>query len=374
VTMESLKMSTQANSSNQQVSARIERLRQYLQDDPDNVPLLRDLAREALSTGQYEDVITAIDRLRDLGSADGNDEAACVYALVWLGRIDQAVACGLQARQSWPDEGAVRLELCRALLRAKRFTEVLEHCSGEFDDTALTQMAGDFHLQALWHLGELEMAVELGSKLVESFPENPQLLAHYSALLYDSERMPEALTMASRAYAISPKLAYSSLHVLASDRLTKQDIKGAMKLLNEAQQLRTDDGRVLLIKGSAELMQGNIDQAVADLEKAQIIFPGHPGTHLTLAWVHITRSQLDEAERIIHIAITASPAFAESHGTLAVVHAMRGQAEEARQCIRRATLLDKDCFAARYAQSLLDGKSASRTSELFKELVSSLKI
>jgi len=372
--MENFNMSAQATSSNLQVLARIERLRQYLQSDPDNASLLRDLAREGLSAGQYEDVVRAIDRLRALGLADGNDEAANVYALVWLGRINEAVACGLKALESWPEEGAVRVELCRALLKARHFSDVLEHCRCEFDDPALMQMAGDFQLQALWHLGELNAAIELGAKLVESFPENPQLLALYSALLYDDDRMPEAVTIANKAYALSPKLAYSSLHVLASDRLAKQDINGAMRLLNEAQQVRTDDGRVLLIKGSAELMQGNLDQAVTDLQKAQVIFPGHPGTHLSLAWVYITRSQFDEAESTIQAAISASPAFAESHGTMAVVYALRGQAEEAKQCIRRASLLDKDCFSARYAQSLLDGLATKRTSELFKELMSSFKL
>jgi tetratricopeptide (TPR) repeat protein len=371
--MENFNMSAQS-SSNQQGSSRIERLRQYLQADPGNASLLRDLAREGLSTGQYEEVVHAMAQLRDLGLAEPNDEAACVYALFRLGRIEQAVDCGLKARAAWPDDDAVRVELSRALLTARRFAEVLEHCAGAFDDPALTQMAGDFHLQALWHLGELNAAVDLGARLVESFPDNPRLLAQYSALLYDVERMPEAVVMANRAYALSPTQAYSSLHVLASDRLTKQDINGAMKLLNEAQQMRSDDGRVLLIKGSAELMQGNIDQAVSDLQKAQTIFPGHPGTHLTLAWVYITRAQLDEAEATVHAAIAASPAFAESHGTLAVVHAMRGQSDEAKQCIRRATLLNKDCFSARYAQSLLDGQTAGRTSDLFKELMRSVKL
>lgn len=354
--------------------SRIERLWQYLAADPGNVSLLRDLAREGMSTGAFEEAIKALNMLRDINASDANDEAAIIHAMTKLGRFEEAAERGLHAREQWPDDDAVRVELSRALLNARRFDEALMHSEGEYEDPVLAQMAGEFRLQALWHRGDLTAASELAAHLVQQYPDNPRLLAQYSALLYDQERVTEAFDAARHAYAISPDHAYSALHVLASERLLQQDLPGALALLERAQKVRTDDGRIWLIKGSALLMMGQIDDAVVALKHALQIFPGHPGSHLTLAWVYITQRQLDEAEATIHTAIAASPAFAESHGTLAVVLALKGQQEEARQSIRRATLLNKAGFAARYAQSVLDGQPIGSVDKIYKDVMRNMKI
>ncbi|MGC4061438.1 MAG: tetratricopeptide repeat protein [Aquabacterium sp.] len=357
-----------------QAPSRIDRLWQYLAADPANTSLLRDIAREGMGTGAHEQALKALAQLAELGMADANDAAATIHVLLKLGRVEQACEHALQAREKWPEDGPVRVETGRAMLNARRFDDVLTHCAGDFDDAALAQMAGEFKLQALWHLGETDAASELASHLVAQFPDNPRLVAQYSALLYDQERSAEAFEAARRAYTLSPQQAYSALHVLASERLLQRDLDGAMKLVDEAQRYRTDDGRVWLIKGSVELMAGKVDDAIVDLKRALSIYPDHPGTHLTLAWVYITRGELDQAEATAHNAIEASPAFAESHGTLAVVYAMKGQEHEAKQSIRRATLLDKTGFSARYAQSLLDGNPPGSVEEIYKDLAQRVKI
>ena len=358
----------------QPTPSRIDRLWQYLEADPSNASLLRDIAREGMSTGAYEQAVKALDKLHELQVSEANDEAAAIHALVKMGQIEQACERGLLARAQWPDDGALRVETARAMLNARRFDDVLTQCQGDYTEPALAQMAGEFKLQALWQQGEVDAASELASHLVEQFPDNPRIVAQYSALLYDQSRPQEAFEAARHAYTLSPQHAYTALHVLASERLLHQDIPGALKLVDEAQRVRTDDGRVWLLKGSALLMSGKVDEALVDLNRALTIFPDHPGTHLTLAWVYITRGDLDKAEATVHNAIEASPAFGESHGTLAVVYAMKGQADEARQSIRRAKLLDKTGFAARYAQSLLDGTPPGSVEDIYKDLAQRVKL
>lgn len=367
-------MATDTAGSTQPTPSRIDRLWQYLEADPSNASLLRDIAREGMSTGAFDQALKALDKLQELQLSDANDEAAAIHALLKLGRVEAACERGLHACERWPDDGAVRVETSRALLNMRRFDEVLTHCSGDFDDPALAQMAGEFKLQALWHQGEVDAAAELAAYLVKAFPDNPRLVAQYSALLYDQEHAKEAFEAARQAYSLSPQHAYAALHVLASERLLNRDISGAMKFVDEAQRVRQDDGRVWLLKGSAQLMLGKVDEAIGDLKRALAIFPDHPGSHLTLAWVYITRGELDEAEATVHNAIEASPAFAESHGTLAVVYAMKGNVEEAQRSIRRATLLDKTCFSSRYAQSILDGNPPGSIEDIYKDLAQRVKI
>ncbi len=354
--------------------SRIERLWLFLEADPDNTNLLRDIAREGLSTGAFEHALKALDKLASMDASDANDEAAALHALLKLGHVEQACERGLHARERWPQDGAVRVETSRALLNARRFDDALAHSEGAYEDAALAQMAGELRLQALWHKGDLSAACELANQLAAQFPDNPRITAQYSALLYDQDKPQEAFEAAHRAYQLSPLHAYTALHVLASEKLLHRDVPGALKFVEEAQRARADDGRIWLIKGSALLMAGKVDDAIADLKRALAIFPKHPGTHLTLAWVYITRGELDAAEGAVHNAIEASPAFGESHGTLAVVYALKGQAEEARQSIRRASLLDKNGFAARYAQTILGGNPAGSVEEIYKDLAQRVKV
>jgi tetratricopeptide (TPR) repeat protein len=138
-----------------------------------------------------------------------------------------------------------------------------------------------------------------------------------------------------------------------------------------AQWLRSDDGRVWLVSASANLMAGRTQEALDHLQKVLRIYPNHPGSHLLLTWVYITSRSLDEALPAAQRAIEANPTFAESHGTLAVIHALRGERDAAEKNIRRATLLDKNSFAARYAQSILEGNPPGRVDELFREVMRS---
>jgi tetratricopeptide (TPR) repeat protein len=348
---------------------RLERLWTYLQADPQNANLARDIAKEALGCGNPEQAVKALDHLCALGQQTPNDEAAALFALSKLGQFDAACARGLAALQAWPEDEAIRLETARALLNLKRFQEAADTLAMAFEDPPIAQMAGELTLQALWHLADVATAVEKGLALCAQWPQNPRILSLTSALLFDAERANEAFDLANQAYAMSSEHAYQSLHVLASERLLKQDVTSAFKFLDEAQRIRQDDGRIWLIRGSAHMVSGQMDQAIDDLKKAQRIFPDHPGTHLTLAWVYIVRKQLDDALAAAMQAIHASPAFAESHGTLATIHALKGENEQAQQSIRRATLLDSNSFAAKYAQALLDGTPPGRIEELFKRLM-----
>lgn len=357
------------SSNNADPKARLQRLWSFHEADPGNANLLRDIAGQAMSGQLHEEALKALDALRTLSQTEANDEAAAVYALFKLGRLQEACDRALAGRDEWPEDQALRLEAGRALLNVRRFEEAWDHVQPGFEDPALAQMGADIGLQSLWQLGRLDEAAELAGQWAAKWPQNPRILALASALYFDQEKAKESFDLAAQAYRLSPAHAYHALHVLASERLMQQDLAGAFSIIQQAQQVRGDDGRIWLVKGSAHLMAGQADEALASLNKAIEIFPDHPGSRLTLAWLHISRNELDQAESAVRQAIEVSPAFAESHGTLAVVLARQGDKEGAAQSIRRATLLDKNSFAARYAQALLDGTPPGRIEELFKQVM-----
>lgn len=350
--------------------SRVQRLQSYLQADPGNLNLLRDLVGEAQRSGQPAIALEALDKLRAMGELAADDEAAAVVALLRLGRVDDAVAHAQAVREAAPDAQAVRLEGARALLNARRFDEVLQWLAQPFDgDDALSQMAGELKLLALWHAQRQDEGVILGRELAAQWPDNPRIHACLSGLLYDESLAAEAAQHAQRAYELSPQHAYEALHVLASDSVMRRDTAAAHRYLDQALQRRDGDGRIWLLKGATQMTEGKVPEAVTSLNRALAIFPEHPGTYLTLAWAHIALKQLDEALAVLKKAIEVSPAFGESHGTLAVVLAMRGEREAAEKAIRRATMLDKDGFAAKYAQTVLDGTAQQDVERLFGEVM-----
>lgn len=355
-----------------QPDARLKRLQSFLQADPGNLNLLRDVAGEALRAGQPAAALEALDALRQRGELQGDDEAAAVVALLRLGRAEDAAAHAARVREAQPEAQAVRLEGARALLNARRFDEALQWLEQPFggdDADALSQMAGELKLLALWHAQRLDEAAELGAALSAQWPGNPRILSCLSAILFDLSRAEEATQAARRAYELSPAHAYESLHVLAGDSLMRRDLPGANAYIEQALRRRDNDGRIWLLKGSTQMAAGDLQGAVPTLNKALSIFPDHPGTYLTLAWAHIALKQLDEAEAVLKKAIEVSPAFGESHGTLATVQAMRGEREAAEKSLRRATMLDKDGFAAKYAQTVLDGTAEGEVGRLFEEVM-----
>lgn len=361
-------MSNQAASDSQSLG-RLERLQGFAQVDPGNVPLLRDIAIEAMRARAYEHVLPAVEQLRALGAVDGGDEAAAIHALTKLGRPAEAGALADDARARWADDEGVRLEGARAWLNLSQFDKAIAWAQGPFEEDAIAQMASEINVLAHWHGERPEEALAAGQAAMQRWPGNPRLLSCMSAVLYDLDQTAKAFELAQQAQDISPAHAYESLHVLASQSLLQRDVSAAQRWVDQAQSVRTDDGRIWLLKGSIGLVTGEHEAAVRDLKQALSIYPDHPGSHLTLAWLYITQNRLDEAEQTIQEAIAASPAFAESHGSLGVVHALRGDGELARQSIRRATLLDREGFAARYAQTVLDGGHATDIHTLLQEII-----
>ena len=114
-----------------------------------------------------------------------------------------------------------------------------------------------------------------------------------------------------------------------------------------------DTGRAWLGLGQVLMLRGNIAGARALLERASARMPGHIGTWHALAWCQLLQGDLAGAKRSFDRAFVIDRAFGETHGGFALVHALRAEREEAQASIKRATRLDPQGRAARYAQSVL---------------------
>lgn len=77
----------------------------------------------------------------------------------------------------------------------------------------------------------------------------------------------------------------------------------------------------------------------ASLDRAHEIEPDLAETHWTLAFVHVHRSEHDEALRILQRAVRLYPSFADAHALMGGIYSSTGRADEGIVLLRRAIRL-----------------------------------
>jgi predicted Zn-dependent protease len=81
--------------------------------------------------------------------------------------------------------------------------------------------------------------------------------------------------------------------------------------------------------------------------------PSHLGTWHALSWAQLVSDDVAGARKSMESAMEIDHNFGETHGGLAVIDIIENNKESAKERIKRALRLDKNSFAARFAQSLL---------------------
>ena len=81
--------------------------------------------------------------------------------------------------------------------------------------------------------------------------------------------------------------------------------------------------------------------------------PEDAATLVTLGWVYMADFNSVVAERHFRRAVASDAKLAEAHGGLACALVYQFRVDEARRSVRRARSLDKRCFGAGYAMSIM---------------------
>ena len=339
--------------------SRLQRLGGYLQADPDNAPLLRDYAAEALRVREHRAAALAIERLAQHGETTLDDELLRARAWRLDGQVAQALAALDQAGVRWPGEGHVALERAATHFGQQALDAALEALPDAGAEAALpVPLAAEvraMRVRLLHHLGRIDDAQ------AEAFRDGPALSAAVARavlpVLMDASRLDDAQALAGTLLQASgdTPAPYEVCEPLAAAALDRDDVEAARRWSAHGLQLRQDDGRIWLLHGLAELRAGAQDPALAALGRAATLMPAHAGSQLALGWAHLAHNDLAAAQAAFEEAREISPSFAECHGSLAVVAALRGQVQPAQELIRTSQRLDRHTASAMWAQQLLEG-------------------
>jgi tetratricopeptide (TPR) repeat protein len=333
-------------------AARFRRLRGYLEADPANPALLRDVAQAALAVGELDQAAHLAQRLN--AAAPHGVEGPYLLGLTAMHRGDFAAAADLfeplMARDPQPN---LRFNLAwtRAMLGEKAAAVTL------LDDATVETIpaAAMLRVQIAHEAGEFERALADGKTALERFPDDPGLLGAMATLALDVED--EALARACVARGGSHPEALAAAGVI---ELQDGDPDAATARFDRSLAIRDHNPRAWIGRGLASLARHDAVAASRDIDEGARQFGDHIGSWITAGWAHYLAGDIAAAGQRFERALAIDPGFAESHGSLAVIDLAKGDRQAAQRRIRLALGLDRECFSAALAQSLLVADDPAR--------------
>ena len=335
--------------------SRLDNLLSYLEDDPQNLTLLADAAAQALSEQKPEIGLDLLDRRAALsppGAAERNLEGlARISAGDYAGATD--VFRALRAQDG--SDPTLKFNLAWALAMDRHADEAL----AQLDNAATSALpqAAMLHIQLLHDAGKFDEAADHARIFLKQHPDDPGLNAAISVLALDIEDKDLARASAKRGGEHPDALATLGTLALGEDRSIE-----ALGQFDRAIALKQTVPRAWVGRGLAKLMTGDSASAPADIDRGAELFGDHLGSWIAAGWSYVVAGDLKLARERFDKALSLDPTFAESHGSLAALDAMEGRVRQAEQGARTALRLDRQCFSAALAKTLLanhDGNPAA---------------
>lgn len=332
---------------------RLQRLMGYLDRDSTNLALRRDAVREALDHRCFSEAVELVRSAPPDVQSDAELQFNLGTALLALQRPADAEPVFAHLLSNDIGGQSVRYNLVFSLVAQAKF-ERADDLLGDARQGLLDAVPEAARLCALisYHRGRLTEGIESLRDRVRSVPGDADAWGLLSLMEYDHGESAGAKAASKRALEIDPDQSYALL-TLGSIELDEGDGDDAQNAFRAVVDRDGRNGRAWSGLGFAQLLRMDLSSALGSFESAVIHMPGHIGTWHGLAWAQILSKDLDGAEASLTKALAIDRNFSETHGSMAVIAAMKGQQAEAERMARRATGLNPQSFAGRYAKTLL---------------------
>ncbi|WP_257454246.1 tetratricopeptide repeat protein [Archangium lipolyticum] len=311
-------------------------LRASLEKDPDSFMIKNYLARVLHAQRQFNEVLPFYEAL--IKAEPENIEYADGYitTLVTLGKMEDALKAVEQTSKRFP--GNARIEYLYGRIDEARDsnTSAEEHYKRAIKADAEL-------VDAYVYLGRLHLRLRRNPQAREQFelaaakaPENAGVRTGLGELALAEGNVPLAQEEFDRAVGLDPNLADAHLG-LSRLALLSGDLEKARKEVDTALELDSHtlkDGR--LQRGTVMWRQGQLDEAIAELEQAKKEEPRSVAIPMTLGAVQLAKGNLKEAEANLLLALKGEPSNPETNYYMAQVRAKAGEYTQALENMRIA--------------------------------------
>lgn len=355
-------------------SGRVERLRSFIDRDPENVELAIDLVRSAAAE---QGALNALDIETSLNrSVLDHPEYANAVGLMLLeaGEPQRAEPYLQKVRATVAGNPGVNYNLAFALMQQHKFVDAIAEIDSVIDDwlqcTPLMLLKARCH----HHVEDFPAAEEAAVSFLEQHPDHLEATGLLSLVLVDAGRHEEALALSNKVLSERPD-QLEALLAQANASIASADYVSAADALAAARERFPDIGRVQVLLGQLNLLQAQHDEALQSFRAATELMPQHIGSWHLLAWCQLLLNDIDSACDGFMTALAIDRNFSESHGGLAVAQFLQGNFAQAQESADLALRLDRHSLSGLYAQSLLDeregnpGRASALIEKIFKTSV-----
>ncbi len=345
----------------QQAARRLERLLAFLEQDPGNTALLADAAAAAFDAHDLDQATRLIDRY-----AATEPPTPAILNLQGLVAIAQQrfadAAAVFSTLREQADDPALRFNLAWSLAMTGAYREALDLLDD--DVLAVSRRAPALKIQMMHHLEMYDAAMAAGEALAERFADNQTLMGVLATLAMDAEKPELALQYATRAGDDAEGQTALGLLMLG-----EQNTKDSMTLFDNAIARQPRNPRAWMGKGLGLLVAGDKAAGVEAIDRGAELFGDHIGSWVASGWAHFLAGSNAGARASFERARAIDDNFAESHGGLAVIDVTEGKLDDAARRSEIALRLDRQCFGAALAKSMLlekggNAKAAQRIRDI----------
>lgn len=330
-----------------EAKARYERLRQYLEVDPDNIILLADCAQAALEADESDAAHSIFHRLDMIEPLVGALANAAGIAAMRSGNQLAAQSWFARVHDENPGDVGVRFNIAWSKALARDFEGAAAILNPDVID-ALPQ-AAMLDLQITHELGHFDEATEKLENYLTRFGEYAPLQAAASVLAMDIDR-PDLARASAEKGGDHP----DALTTLATLDLGDRKLDEAKRQFEKALAMRPMNPRAEIGLGLVDLAEGKAHDAASRLDKGAEQFGDHLGSWIAAGWAHFIAGNLDAARDRFETAIRHDDTFGEAQGSLAVVELLQGDIEAATRRMEIARRLDRESFSGALAATLLE--------------------
>lgn len=328
--------------------SRLARLLGFLEQDPQNLMLLRDAADEAMNGGEWQQAGELVRQALTLAPHDASSRYRMAVILSQQGDASSALAFTKGLIEEGEEHDAVFYQHARALVLTGRHVEAEPLLDRLQIHGAQLPEFDYFHIRALHAVGKLDDAIAKASSLKDDSIAQGML----SLLYVDADRLDIGQALATEVLAIDPHNV-DALLATGTASLSMEKPDEALPAFAEAIKLHPDSGRAWMGIGLARLSAGDMDGARAALMRTVALLPSHLGSWNALAWVQMIQRDHAGASETLASALDIDRNFGETHGTLAVLKAAQQDWAQAAHQAEIAVRLQPESFAGRFAQTLV---------------------
>lgn len=217
----------------------------------------------------------------------------------------------------------------------------------------------------LHRLYQIDEAIALLEKMAASPLKHAECLSLLSLLYYDQGEVEKADQLSLQALSIQANHYEAVLVQLLLKAGTEQPpVKDIETLISK----HPNDCRLWFVLGSSHLSLQDFAAANEAFQQASRLWPDFYDNWISLGWCQLFQNTIQQAVESFQKALSISPEAAEGWGGMALVYALTQQTDKAQDQLTKAKQLDPDCFSAAVAEMMLSKDHPEKAADQFTQL------